>query len=86
MGRFKIKQEDGSVERVAYLSDVQEVADDLDDSIEELEQHKTDILSHLKDTMPHEFKDLQNNKIYRFGFQLSGEGNPQLIFKEVENV
>ena len=86
MGRFKIKQEDGSVERVAYLSDVQEVADDLDDSIEELEQHKTDYLAHTKNIMPHEFRDLKNDKTYKYGFQISGEGNPQLIFEEVKNV
>lgn len=110
MGRLKIIQEDDSVERVAYLSDVQEVADDLDDVIEnvdiddgldtesqtlggavneihgDLETVKTNYLSHLEDTMPHEFRDLKNDKTYKYGFQISEEGNPQLIFKEVENV
>ncbi len=45
-----------------------------------------DYLSHLEDTMPHEFRDLKNDKTYKYGFQISEEGNPQLIFKEVEDV
>ena len=84
MGRLKIIQEDDSVERVAYLSDVQDVADDLDDTMEDLEQHKADYLSHLEDTMPHEMIDFQNDKIYKYGFQISEDGNPQIIFEEVE--
>ena len=52
MGRLKIIQEDDSVERVAYLSDVQEVADDVDDLLEDVDdlqsylaQHKLDYAS-----------------------------------------
>ncbi len=37
MGRLKIIQEDDSVERVAYLSDVQPIATDLDNLIDEVE-------------------------------------------------
>jgi hypothetical protein len=43
---------------------------------EELTQHKLDY-------MPHRFQDIKNNKIYKFGFQLSAEGNPQIIYEEV---
>lgn len=32
-GRFKIKQDNGSIKRVAFLEDVQPIADDLDDLI-----------------------------------------------------
>lgn len=34
-------------------------------------------------TMPHIFKDLKTNKTYRYGFQISAGGNPQLISEEV---
>ena len=86
MGRLKFKKEDGSVKRVAYLNELQEIANDLDDSIDEIEQVKTDYLANTKNIMPHEFQDLKNDKTYKYGFQISEEGNPQLIFKEVENV
>ena len=83
MGRFKIKQEDGSVERVAHLGELQQIANDLDDSIDEILQAKTDILEHFESAMPHKFQDLKNSKIYKFGFQVSEGGNPQIIYKEV---
>jgi hypothetical protein len=86
VGRLKFKKEDGSVKRVAYLNELQEIANDLDDSIDEIEQVKTDYLAHTKNIMPHEFRDLKNDKTYKYGFQISGEGNPQLIFEEVKNV
>lgn len=37
MGRLKIIQEDDSVKRIAYLEDVQPLAEDLDDLIDEVE-------------------------------------------------
>ncbi len=83
MGRLKFKKEDGSVKRVAYLNELQEIANDLDDSIDEIEQVKTDILEHFESAMPHKFQDLKNSKIYKFGFQVSEGGNPQIIYKEV---
>ena len=93
MGRLKITQEDDSVRKVAYLDEVQDVADDVDDLLEDvdelqgdLESVKTDYLAHTKNIMPHEFRDLKNDKTYKYGFQISGEGNPQLIFEEVKNV
>lgn len=39
--------------------------------------------THKTDTMPHQLKDTKTNKTYKFGFQLSAEGNPQIIFEEV---
>ena len=44
---------------------------------------KNDISIHKTSTMPHEFKDLKENKTYSFGFQLSVEGNPQIITEEI---
>ncbi len=37
MGRLKFKKEDGSVKRVAYLNELQEIANDLDDVIENVD-------------------------------------------------
>ena len=39
--------------------------------------------AHKTGTMPHQLVDLKNTKTYKFGFQLSAEGNPQIIFEEV---
>ena len=44
---------------------------------------KEDLTKHKLDYMPHRFQDIKNNKIYKFGFQLSAEGNPQIICEEV---
>lgn len=49
----------------------------------DLASHKADYASHLNSDMPHQFKDLKNNKIYQFGFQVSADGEPQLIYEEV---
>ena len=39
--------------------------------------------AHIVATKPHQFEDLQNTKTYNFGFQLSAEGNPQIIMEEI---
>lgn len=44
---------------------------------------ENDLAQHKLDYMPHRFQDIKNNKIYNFGFQLSAEGNPQIIYEEV---
>lgn len=44
---------------------------------------KNDFNSHLSTNMPHQFQDLKNSKTYRFGFQISIEGKPQIIYEEV---
>ena len=43
----------------------------------------TAMTTHKADTMPHQLVDLKNTMTYKFGFQLSAEGNPQIIFEEV---
>ena len=44
---------------------------------------EADLASHKAENMPHQFINHKENKTYRFGFQLSAEGNPQIIFEEV---
>jgi len=39
--------------------------------------------AHKAENMPHQFINHKENKTYKFGFQLSAEGNPQIIFEEV---
>lgn len=50
---------------------------------EELEEVKDDLAEHKLDYMAHRFRDLKNDKVYKFGFQVSSEGNPQIIYEEV---
>ena len=44
---------------------------------------KQTVTSHLADTMPHQFKNLKDNKTYQFGLQISNDGKPQFIYEEV---
>ena len=44
---------------------------------------KTTVEAHKAENMPHQFINHKENKTYKFGFQLSAEGNPQIIFEEV---
>ncbi len=57
----------------------------LDESIAtgDLVAFRYDFESHLAENMPHQFINHKENKTYKFGFQLSAEGNPQIIFEEV---
>jgi hypothetical protein len=55
----------------------------LEESEQDLETHKSAFVNHLIDPMPHQAKDLQNTKTFRFGLQMSVNGNPQIIFEEV---
>ena len=64
-------------------SDLDVCTGDLGELQEEVATHLDDYATHLETEMPHQFKDLKNNKTYKFGFQLSDEGNPQLIYEEV---
>ncbi|HHU80593.1 MAG TPA: hypothetical protein GXZ35_04575 [Acholeplasmataceae bacterium] len=43
MGRLKITQEDDSVRKVAYLDEVQDVADDVDDLLEDVDELQGDL-------------------------------------------
>jgi hypothetical protein len=38
---------------------------------------------HLTNNMPHEFSNIETNKTYKFGFQVSSAGKPQIIYEEV---
>lgn len=49
----------------------------------EIDTHKEEYMQHLNSNMPHQVKDLQSTKKYKFGLQLSAEGNPQIIYEEV---
>lgn len=44
---------------------------------------ETDLTQHKLDYMPHRFQDLKTGKKYKYGFQISAEGNPQTIYEEV---
>lgn len=55
---------------------INEVKSDVTNNATVMTNHKTD-------TMPHQLKDTKTNKTYKFGFQISAEGNPQIIFEEV---
>jgi hypothetical protein len=48
-----------------------------------VQEISAELVTHKADTMPHKFEDLKNTVTYKFGFQLSVEGNPQIIFEEV---
>lgn len=48
-----------------------------------VQEISAELVTHKADTMPHKFEDLKNTVTYKFGFQLSAEGNPQIIFEEV---
>lgn len=44
---------------------------------------ESDFVNHLIDPMPHQAKDLLNEKTFRFGLQMSPDGQPQIIYEEV---
>jgi hypothetical protein len=48
-----------------------------------IKKTEADLASHKEEAMPHQFINHKENKTYKFGFQLSAEGNPQIIFEEV---
>ena len=75
-------------EQVGYDNTVSELeATTVQGAIDEVEadllSHKEDYVSHINSDMPHQFKDLKNNKIYQFGFQVSADGEPQIVYEEV---
>ena len=41
------------------------------------------IASHKAENMPHQFINHKENKTYKFGFQVSVDGKPQIIYEEV---
>lgn len=58
------------------ISTAQQEALELKESIANVEAHKNSI-------MPHKIEDLKTGKTYRYGFQLSEDGNPQTIYEEI---
>jgi hypothetical protein len=38
--------------------------------------------AHLAENMPHQFINHKENKTYKFGFQVSVDGKPQIIYEE----
>ena len=42
-----------------------------------------DFTQHINSNMPHLIEDLKNDIKYRYGLQISSEGNPQIIYEEV---
>ena len=65
------------------LTDIENNKDEITNLQTDLTTHKNDYANHLSATMPHQARDLELNKTYKFGLQLSAEGNPQIIFEEV---
>ena len=54
--------------------------DSTDAQLNDIEQNFT---QHKLDYMPHRFENKVQNKTYKFGFQVSDGGSPQIIFEEV---
>ena len=52
----------------------------LKENIEDLEATLT---AHKAENMPHQFINHKENKTYKFGFQVSVDGKPQIIYEEV---
>lgn len=61
--------------------------DNVEDALQEvatnLDEHKLDYTEHLNSTMPHKIENLKTGKTYRYGYQISAEGIPQIKFEEV---
>jgi len=60
-----------------------EINQRIDETRVAVQEISAELVTHKTDTMPHKFEDLKNTVTYKFGFQLSAEGNPQIIFEEV---
>ena len=50
---------------------------------QDLVAHKEDYTTHLNATMPHQFTNFKTGKKYRYGYQISVDGIPQIISEEV---
>ena len=50
---------------------------------EEVVELQLDFAAHLSSAMPHMFQDLKEDRVYRYGYQLSIDGIPQVISEEV---
>ena len=52
-------------------------------SYSKIKKVKEDLTKHKLDYMPHQFINHKENKTYKFGFQVSVDGKPQIIYEEV---
>jgi len=59
------------------------VEERLDSTDAQLNNMTQDFTQHKLDYMPHRFENKVQNKTYKFGFQVSDGGSPQIIFEEV---
>ncbi len=57
MGRLKITQEDDSIRTVAYLDEVQDLANDIDENINKIENLEDDLAGHLLDYIEQNLSD-----------------------------
>ena len=48
-----------------------------------IKKTEADLASHKEENMPHQFINHKENKTYKFGFQVSVDGKPQIIYEEV---
>ena len=60
-----------------------EFQSELADLTTDLAEHKLDYTEHLNSTMPHKIENLKTGKTYRYGYQISADGIPQVISEEV---
>jgi len=72
----ELDSEKESIVNVNTLKGVGWVDETVKDNADAIQSHKLAI-------MPHQFQDLLTGKTYKYGFQLSAEGNPQTIYEEV---
>lgn len=72
----------------------QELSSDLNGELDKIGNlsnlHTTDksslvnaVNEHLNETMPHQIVDKKTGKTYKYGYQLSTDGRPQLVYEEV---
>lgn len=78
VGAINSQSEEVILARTSGIKD--KMFSNLTDRLEEMEQ---DSKLHSINNMPHQFKNLQTNKTYQFGFQISSDGKPQIIYEEV---
>lgn len=64
------------IDPTIVIATKQDVADSADDIRQEIDQH-------IMADMPHVIVSKVDNKKYSYGYQISEEGKPQLIYKEV---
>lgn len=50
---------------------------------QEIGQVASDLAAHKAENMPHQFINHKENITYKFGFQVSVDGKPQIIYEEV---